>query len=67
SILTEPMADVLRTAAATRQNLLIAGGTGSGKTTLANAILAEPAFATDRVVLIEDTAELQCAALDKVE
>jgi type IV secretion system protein TrbB len=61
------MAVVLREAAMARQNLLIAGGTGSGKTTLANAILAEPAFASDRVVLIEDTAELQCAAADKVE
>ena len=60
------MADILREAARSRQNLLIAGGTGSGKTTLANAILAEPAFAGDRVVLIEDTAELQCAATDKV-
>lgn len=66
-ILEPAMAKVLREAAASRQNLLIAGGTGSGKTTLANAILAEPAFAKDRVVLIEDTAELQCAALDKVE
>ena len=66
-ILSPAMADVLRAAAAGRQNLLIAGGTGSGKTTLANAILAESAFAADRVVLIEDTAELQCAALDKVE
>lgn len=66
-ILTPVMAQVLRTAAQDRQNLLIAGGTGSGKTTLANAILAEPAFAADRVVLIEDTAELQCAALDKIE
>ena len=67
AILSEPMADVLRSAAAARQNLLIAGGTGSGKTTLANAILAEPAFSADRVVLIEDTAELQCAAADKLE
>jgi type IV secretion system protein VirB11 len=66
-ILTPAMAKVLREAADTRQNLLIAGGTGSGKTTLANAILAEPAFSADRVVLIEDTAELQCAAADKVE
>ena len=66
-IMDAAMADVLREAAASRQNLLIAGGTGSGKTTLANAILAEPAFAADRVVLIEDTAELQCAALDRVE
>lgn len=66
-MLAPAMATVLREAAVSRLNLLIAGGTGSGKTTLANAILAEPAFATDRVVLIEDTAELQCAAADKVE
>src|SRR5690606_19181282 len=35
---------------------------GSGKTTLANALLAEVARTGDRVVLIEDTRELQCAA-----
>lgn len=51
---------------AERRNILISGGTGSGKTTLANAVLAEPAFAGDRVFLIEDTPELQCAAWDKV-
>jgi P-type conjugative transfer ATPase TrbB len=66
-VMTAAMAEALRQAARDRQNLLIAGGTGSGKTTLANAILAEPAFAADRVVLIEDTAELQCAAADRVE
>jgi len=65
-IMTDAMAGVLREAAEARQNLLIAGGTGSEKTTLANAILAEPAFARDRVVLIEDTAELQCAAEDRL-
>jgi P-type conjugative transfer ATPase TrbB len=67
AILTPAQATLLREAARDRQNLLIAGGTGSGKTTLANAILAEPAFANDRVVIIEDTAELQCAAADKLE
>jgi len=66
-VMTAAMAEALRQAARDRQNLLIAGGTGSGKTTLANAILAEPAFAGDRVVLIEDTAELQCAAADRLE
>ena len=50
-----------------RKNILVAGGTGSGKTTLVNAILAEPPFRNDRIVLIEDTKELQCPAEDKVE
>ena len=67
AIMTAAHAEALRAAADERQNLLIAGGTGSGKTTLANAILAEPAFAGDRVVLIEDTAELRCSAEDRLE
>ncbi len=66
-VMTEGQAAILRDAAEARLNMLIVGGTGSGKTTLANAILAEPAFAEDRVFLIEDTAELQCSAVDKVE
>lgn len=45
----------------------IVGGTGSGKTTLANAILAEPVLAEDRVVLIEDKAELQCSATEQIQ
>ena len=66
-IMTGRHAEVIREAAEAHQNMLIVGGTGSGKTTLANAILVEPAFARDRVVLIEDTAELQCSAEDKVQ
>ncbi|MCQ9156984.1 P-type conjugative transfer ATPase TrbB [Acidomonas methanolica] len=52
----------LRRAVAERQNILVAGGTSTGKTTLVNALLAEIAKTGDRVVLIEDTRELQCAA-----
>ena len=55
-------ADRLRSGVAQRLNILVAGGTGTGKTTLTNALLAEVAKTTDRVVLIEDTRELQCCA-----
>ena len=66
-MMSASQAETIRAAAEARQNLLIVGGTGSGKTTLANAILAEPAFAGDRVVLIEDTAEMQCSAADQIQ
>src|SRR3546814_3853760 len=49
-----------------RKNVLVAGGTSSGKTTLANALLNEMAALDERVILIEDTRELQCAAPDTV-
>lgn len=55
-------AAVLRSAVAKRRNILVAGGTSTGKTTLTNALLAEVAKTADRVVLIEDTRELQCTA-----
>jgi type IV secretion system protein TrbB len=59
-IMSADEADVLRRAVDRRRNVLIAGGTSTGKTTLVNALLAEVAKTTDRVVLIEDTRELQC-------
>jgi type IV secretion system protein VirB11 len=61
-IMTAGQALVLREAVAARKNILVAGGTSTGKTTLTNALLAEIAGTTDRVVLIEDTRELQCKA-----
>lgn len=61
-IMSDLSAEILRCAVAERKNVLVAGGTGTGKTTLTNALLAEVAKSSDRVVLIEDTRELQCAA-----
>ena len=61
-IMTSGQAEALRTAVASRKNILVAGGTSTGKTTLTNALLAEVAKTADRVVLIEDTRELQCLA-----
>ncbi|MBZ9815164.1 P-type conjugative transfer ATPase TrbB [Mesorhizobium sp. CA7] len=61
-IMTCGHAAMLRAAVAGRANILVAGGTSTGKTTLTNALLAEVAKGTDRVVIIEDTRELQCAA-----
>ncbi|MBZ9886074.1 P-type conjugative transfer ATPase TrbB [Mesorhizobium sp. CA10] len=61
-IMTCGHAAMLRAAVADRANILVAGGTSTGKTTLTNALLAEVAKGTDRVVIIEDTRELQCAA-----
>ncbi|WP_323993252.1 P-type conjugative transfer ATPase TrbB [Nguyenibacter sp. L1] len=61
-IMTEGQAKFLHRAVAERRNILVAGGTSTGKTTLVNALLAEVAKTDDRVVLIEDTRELQCAA-----
>ncbi|GLS33452.1 type IV secretion system protein VirB11 [Mesorhizobium albiziae] len=65
-IVTPIQAEALRKAVRDRRNLLICGGTSSGKTTLANALLAEIADLDERVILIEDTRELQCAAPDCV-
>jgi type IV secretion system protein VirB11 len=55
-------AEIIRAAVIARKNILVVGATGSGKTTLVNAILHAFAMLTpdDRVISIEDTTELQC-------
>ncbi|HYH70081.1 MAG TPA: P-type conjugative transfer ATPase TrbB [Methyloceanibacter sp.] len=65
-IMAGEAARLLSLAVVERANILVAGGTSSGKTTLANALLAEMADLDERVILIEDTRELQCAADDTV-
>jgi len=61
-IMSAQQAEALRAAVESRANILVAGGTSTGKTTLTNALLAEVAKGSDRVVIVEDTRELQCAA-----
>ena len=65
-ILTETQKEKIIEAVHQKKNILIVGGTGSGKTTLANAVLNEVAATQDRCIIIEDTLELQCMAPDTV-
>ena len=65
-ILTEAQAGFLRQAVRNRLNIVVAGGTSTGKTTLANALLDEIAETRDRVLILEDTVELQCRSDDHV-
>lgn len=55
---------VIEAAVRDRKNILIAGGTGSGKTTLTNAVVQHitEVCPNDRIVTLEDTRELQCTA-----
>jgi P-type conjugative transfer ATPase TrbB len=60
----------IRVAIASRQNILIVGSAGSGKTTFANALLreiAERAGPNERIAILEDTIELQCVAENRIE
>ncbi|PDT39351.1 MULTISPECIES: P-type conjugative transfer ATPase TrbB [Sinorhizobium] len=63
-VMTANQASTIRSAISARLNIIISGGTGSGKTTLANAVIDEIVKSSpeDRLVILEDTAEIQCAA-----
>ncbi len=67
-ILSAAQYNVLKRAIIERKNILIVGGTGSGKTTFANALIHQMVCncPNDRIVIIEDTNEIQCAALNSV-
>src|SRR5216683_2414054 len=65
-VVSRPQRAQLRRAVHEHRNVLIAGGTSTGKTTLANAFLKEVTdlFPMERIVILEDTVELQCVAAD---
>lgn len=67
-VMTDLQADLLKSAVAQRKNILISGGTGTGKTTLANAVLNEISTISPdhRIVIIEDVLELQCSVKNTV-
>ena len=68
-IMTARQRDVLLTAITTRRNILVVGGTGSGKTTLVNALIDTmmSTFPHLRMFIFEDTAEIQCRAENCVQ
>ncbi|MCK4442623.1 MAG: P-type conjugative transfer ATPase TrbB [Sulfurovaceae bacterium] len=67
-IITKNQKNIIEESIKTKKNILIVGGTGSGKTTLTNAIIETISTLTpnDRILIIEDTAEIQCSAKNKV-
>jgi type IV secretion system protein TrbB len=68
NVMTSAQASVIRNAITSRLNIVVSGGTGSGKTTLANAVIAQivETAPDDRLIILEDTAEIQCAAVNAV-
>jgi type IV secretion system protein TrbB len=68
-IMTAAQMDALKAAVRDHRNILVVGSTGSGKTTLVNAIINEMVLCnpTERVCIIEDTGEIQCAAENFVQ
>lgn len=68
AIMTVDQVDVIRKSIDARLNIVVSGGTGSGKTTLVNAVIAEMVHRAPehRLVILEDTAEIQCAAENAV-
>ncbi|MCF6808163.1 P-type conjugative transfer ATPase TrbB [Thiotrichales bacterium 19S9-12] len=64
--LTKSQSKLLKEAVIARKNMIIVGGTGSGKTTFANALLNELSGSNDRILVLEDLPELQVRVKDLV-
>jgi type IV secretion system protein VirB11 len=69
NIMSPAQCEAIKIAIAQHRNILIVGGTGSGKTTLVNACIREMVAHNphERVVIIEDTGEIQCEAENYVQ
>ncbi len=67
-VLEQNQSDFIKAAIQARKNILVVGGTQTGKTTFSNAVLDGIATINPdhRIIIIEDTSELQCAAKNKV-
>lgn len=67
-VLTFVQAETLRKAIVEQQNILVIGGTGSGKTTFCNALLHELSILCPavRMLILEDTRELQCSLANRI-
>lgn len=68
-VLSPRHGDVIKEAVRKHRNILVIGGTGSGKTTLINAIINEMVLSDpdERIFILEDTGEIQCAAQNFVQ
>ncbi|MDO4689832.1 MAG: P-type conjugative transfer ATPase TrbB [Fusobacterium sp.] len=65
-IMSETQAKCIKEAVKERKNILVVGGTGSGKTTLCNAILSEMSQYNQRIIIIQDTNELKCSCENRL-
>ncbi len=68
-IMSEDQKSVIEKAVNDHRNILVVGGTGSGKTTLVNSIIQAMVEYSphERIVIIEDTGEIQCAAANHIK
>lgn len=68
-IMSQRHYEAIKAAVKNHRNILVIGGTGSGKTTLVNAIINEMVLCDplERICIIEDTGEIQCAAENYVQ
>ncbi len=68
-IMTNEQCEVIKETVLNHRNILVTGGTGSGKTTLVNAIINEMVTRSpqERIFIIEDTGEIQCTAENIVQ